>query len=101
MVDLLEIVIADIFQGGRGNNILGSLYLFIKVYGYIHGDLAVLYLLIIFRHLFLGISQGIICDGEQLRVLPDTFDISGGCLLSVPESLLDEISGVLGFFIII
>ena len=62
-------------------------------------DFAVFNLLIIFRHLFHGISQGIISYSEQLRVLPDTLYISGSCFLSVPESMLDEICRIFGLFI--
>ena len=101
MIDLLNVEIADIPEGGCRNNIFGSLYLFGKVNSDIHSDFTVFNLLIIFRHLFHGISQRVVGDGEQLRVFPDTLDISGRCFAPVPKSLLDKISRVFGFSIII
>ena len=95
MIHLMEVVISDVLQCGGGNDAGGSLDLFVKVYGQIHGDFGIFYLLIVFRYLFLGIRQGVICDSEKLRVFPDAFDIARGCLIAIAVALLDKVGWIL------
>ena len=94
MVNVLEVIIANVPQGRSGNDIIGSSDLSVKVNGKIYRDFDIFHLLIIFRHLFLCVSKGVVSDGEQLRVFPDPFDVPGRCLFSVTESLLDKVSRI-------
>ena len=88
---MLQVIIADITQGRSGNYIIGSSDLFVEVYGQIHADFGVFNLLIKFRHLFFGVSQRVIGDGEELRMFPDALDVPGRCFFTVSEALLNEI----------
>ena len=55
-----------------------------------------------FATCFHGISQWVIGNGEQLRVLPDPlFYISGRCLFPIAESVLDKVGRIFGFSVII
>ena len=100
MIDMLNVVITSIPQGRSGNDIIGSPDFLAEVDREIHGDFGIFYLLIVFRHLFFGVGQRVVSDGEELRVFPDTFHVSGRRLFTVAKSLLDIVGWVLRFCII-
>ena len=94
MVDLLKREIAYIFQLRLGGNIPGSHQLFFKVDFELNLDLAFLYLFVKQSDLLLRIGQRVVGDGEQFRVLADSFYILGGDLFPVANALLDEIGRI-------
>ena len=53
-------------------------------------DLAFLYLFVKQSDLLLRIGQRVVGDGEQFRVLADSFYILGGDLFPVANALLDD-----------
>jgi len=100
LVDPLKHKVANILHLRLGCDISGSNQLLIEVDFELNLSLAFLVLPIILLDLFLGIRQGIVSDGKQFRMLSDPLHVLRGDFLSVPDTLLNEIGGILGLAIV-
>ena len=95
MVKLLKKEVSDVPICTGRYKVIADLYFFVKIDCHLHGDLIVfLFFLIVLGNLFLGISQGIIRDLEQLRMLSDSGNIFSCSFLPITISFLNKVSGI-------
>ena len=101
IINLLKKEITNVTLCSSGSKVISCLNLFGKINRHLHCDLIILCFFVIFGDHFFCVCKRIISNLKKFRMLSNTFNVLSGCFLSVSESLLDKVSRIFWFSIII